>query len=57
MYELKNWDGVLWSAWLLFEPRDLWIGVYWNRTTRGPLHTDVFVCIIPMLPIKIRKYR
>ena len=47
---------------LKFEPRDLWIGVYWNRDyhTRGPgpqgitVTTDVYVCIVPALPVHVR---
>lgn len=32
---------------ILFEPRDLWIGVYWDRQ-RG-----IYLCIIPCFPIHI----
>jgi hypothetical protein len=39
-----------------FEPRDLWVGVYWSRDEYGSRNwrtrrLRVFVCIIPMLPI------
>lgn len=45
---------------LLWEPRDLWVGVYWDR----PLPLDIgygfklrtlfiYVCLVPCLPIKI----
>ena len=39
-----------------FEPRDIWIGVYWDRRSRWLF---VYVCIIPMLPIviKIRRHK
>lgn len=39
-----------------FEPRDLWIGVYWERAGRiTTLETDieryrVYVCVVPCLP-------
>ncbi len=33
---------------ILFDPRDLWIGVYWDKV--GYV-TRIFVCIIPCLPI------
>lgn len=42
---------------IAFEPRDLWVGVYWNREDMGDdariyLH-EIYVCIIPMLPIRL----
>ena len=40
---------------LLFEPRDIWIGVYWNRAyvVGHDARYDVYVCLIPMLPIQV----
>lgn len=45
---------------MLFEPRDLWIGVYWKTyTARGDdgrflrRWTAIYVCLVPMLPIKV----
>lgn len=50
-----------------WEPQDLWIGAYWGRGTGSELFAimtdgqpymvdaptlDVWVCIVPMLPIK-----
>lgn len=35
---------------ILFEPRDIWVGVYWKREH---LLTWIYVCIIPMLPIRL----
>lgn len=41
---------------LCFVPEDLWVGVFWKRrlkkevTNRG----TVFICLIPMLPIRIK---
>lgn len=43
------------NARLLFEPRDLWIGVYWNKVSSiesAYRRLDLYVCILPMLPIK-----
>jgi hypothetical protein len=42
---------------LKFEPRDLWLGVYWNlvRSIESPYkRLDVYVCIIPTLPLRLR---
>lgn len=39
---------------LLFEPRDLWVGVYWDRPKNDWDHAlDVYVTLLPMLPIKV----
>lgn len=35
---------------LLFEPRDLWIGVYW---TREHGRNAIYICLIPMFPLFI----
>jgi hypothetical protein len=43
-----------------WEPRDLWIGVYWRRERqrqlskrrpKGATRIRVFVCLLPALPI------
>ena len=40
-----------------FEPRDLWVGIFWDRAGRiTTLDTDqqqyrVYICLVPMLPI------
>lgn len=43
-----------------WEPHDLWIGVYWRRiawpiitTAKSDWRYDVWVCLIPCLPIRI----
>ena len=41
---------------LKFEPRDIWIGVYWNyrRSIESRARwLDVYICLLPMLPIHI----
>lgn len=46
---------------LEFKPQDCWIGVFWKR---GRYHnsatgevgsmTDVWICVLPLLPVHIR---
>lgn len=33
-----------------FEPRDIWIGVFWDRRSGV---TQVFVCLVPCLPVRV----
>lgn len=46
---------------LSFEPRDIWVGVYWNGWENDGSwrdeHFDVYVTIIPMLPLRLRWWR
>lgn len=46
---------------LTFEPRDLWVGAYWDFQpyTYNPDQTehwvfDLYVCVIPCLPLHLR---
>jgi hypothetical protein len=32
-----------------FEPRDIWVGVYWTRGADRSLL--VYICLLPMLPL------
>ncbi len=43
------WWDVAW------EPRDLWLGVYWDRPspTGWSRALDVYICIVPCLPLLI----
>ena len=40
-----------------FEPRDLWVGVYWNLRTvhTVPVQLDIYICLLPTLPFHIQK--
>lgn len=48
---------MFWSGWyLLYEPRDLWVGVYWKGSKYSAFQAsrvEIYVCFIPTLPIKI----
>ena len=39
-----------WYSALVFEPRDLWIGLYW---TRDDEQLVFYVCLLPTLVLKI----
>lgn len=36
---------------IAFEPRDVWIGVYWDRPEFAKL--VLYLCLIPMLPFRV----
>jgi hypothetical protein len=39
---------------LLWEPRDVWLGVYWNRVRAGAPADRfllIYVCVIPCIPL------
>lgn len=42
---------------LLFDLRDIWIGIYWcsfNYPTGKTSAVWIYLCVIPMLPLRIR---
>lgn len=51
------------TARLLWEPRDIWLGVFWNTTSGPPTESHsfaprsrfvlVYVCLIPCLPLAL----
>lgn len=45
-------------AWLLFEPRDLWVGVFWDIIKPDAMdaytYLKIYICIIPMLPLFLK---
>lgn len=43
-------DGTGTACWI-FEPRDLWIGVFWTRDERGKL--EFYLCPFPSLVIHV----
>lgn len=49
-----------WKVQLEFKPQDLWIGVFWKKGGERGFdedHINVWICIIPMIPIHLRRYR
>lgn len=54
-----------WDIKLLYEPRDLWVGVFVDRPFRRghpsmpefkTLHQHIYVCLLPCLPIRITRH-
>ena len=47
-----------WRVRILFVPRDLWVGVFIKPRYRegGVLVRTWFVCVLPMLPIRIEHF-
>jgi len=50
---------IAWTG-IKFEPRDIWIGVFWDEVDRdwrwehAKRAWDVYVCLLPCLPLKFR---
>ena len=43
---------------LLFEPRDLWIGIFWDRRWLPLMHKDrksvvLYFCVIPTIVLRV----
>lgn len=52
----RLYDGERVKVSLNFEPRDLWVGVFWRWADHGHegLRTfHAFVCILPVLPLHV----
>lgn len=46
----KWFFGIWTSCYLLIEPRDMWIGVYWKRY---PKALELYICFIPIIPFRL----
>jgi hypothetical protein len=51
-----------WRIRAFFEPRDIWVGVFWDRPVSygdggQPLvrHLKIYVCLLPCLPILLHR--
>lgn len=42
-----------WRACCYFEPRDLWVGVFWDRKNT---YLFIYICIVPCFPIRLCRY-
>jgi hypothetical protein len=47
--------GTRWAVQLLWEPRDLWVGVFWQRPYYEGLARSftAYLCLLPMLPLRV----
>lgn len=52
--------GGLITAYLKFEIRDIWIGIYWNVAQNifddSRMILEVYICLVPMFPIIIKYF-
>lgn len=51
-WKLRLYDGQRVKVQLQFEPRDVWVGLFW-RVSRHPL-CDIFhayICLLPLVPL------
>lgn len=50
-YNKDRTQGAMLSTSVCFEPRDLWVGVYWT-TNKADGDLFVFICLLPCFPIR-----
>lgn len=58
--KLNNKQKITWRVRWEFKPQDCRLGIYWKSATRTPkwkITTDVWVCLLPCLPIHITHTR
>lgn len=39
-----------WEWQVSFEPRDIWVGVFWKRF---PKALEFYLCVLPMIPLRV----
>lgn len=44
-----------WFVKIKFEPRDVWIGVFWDKKPKGSKiqYWDIYICLVPLFPIRV----
>lgn len=47
---LEIWDSKAVTVEFEFEPRDVWLGLYWTRVAYA-MH--LYICLVPMVPLHI----
>jgi hypothetical protein len=48
--KLRIWNGTAMKAQIQFEPRDLWVGLFWRQTD---LCWHFYLCLVPVLPLHV----
>ena len=43
------------SAKIVWEPRDLWLGIYWDTSRLGNVleSVKIYLCVVPCLPLRL----
>ena len=47
---LSNDQTTKFSISVAWEPRDIWVGMYWDAQ---PYDLFVYVCVVPLIPIRL----
>lgn len=57
-FDGKGYDNKV-SAKIIWEPRDLWLGLYWDVTRLGASFQAIklYLCIVPCLPLRVHYKR
>lgn len=54
MKKIRQFFTWNWSACFEWKVQDAWLGVFWKR---GELNSDVWICLLPCLPLHIKLRR
>jgi hypothetical protein len=48
---------MLWE--FVFEPRDLWVGLYWDYKAgvKRAFDLDLYICVVPTVPLHVKIWR